>query len=226
MILLISIIFIIILSFIRLFVILPNRIKSSTNTKKNEIKTKTTNTNKTSIPIKTLVVLGSGGHTGEMIAMIQSLDPKKYKFIFVVADTDKDSEKYVRTRLENKEEYQPLIFNRIPRSREVHQSYFTSIFTTLKALIYTTFITNIKINPDLILVNGPGTCIPICLSGYLMRFLGIKHVKIIFVESVCRIESLSLSGKIMYYLADRFLVHWPQLQHKYPKVEYHGRLCY
>ncbi|EFC43320.1 predicted protein [Naegleria gruberi] len=176
--------------------------------------------------IKTLVVLGSGGHTGEMMDVIQTLDPKRYKLEFVLADTDSTSEKFVRNLLKDKTDFEPLSFHYIPRSREVHQSYFTSIFTTLKALFYTTVITNVNINPDLIIVNGPGTCIPVCLSAYLTRFLGIKHVKIIFIESVCRVESLSASGKIMYLLADRFLVHWPQLQHKYKNVEYHGRMCY
>ncbi|KAG2391796.1 hypothetical protein C9374_013281 [Naegleria lovaniensis] len=217
---------------IRLYQVLPNRIKYSNKHLKKELSNNTSINNSadssrsSSRKIKTLVVLGSGGHTGEIMDMIQSLDPNKYSFEFVLAQTDKGSEKSVRYLLKDKPLFHPLSFHRIPRSREVHQSYFTSIFTTIKALLYTTFITNITINPDLIIVNGPGTCIPVCLSAYLTRFLGIKRVKIIFVESVCRVESLSVSGKIMYLLADRFLVHWPQLQNKYSKVEYYGRLCY
>lgn len=44
--------------------------------------------------VKTLVVLGSGGHTVEMLKMVAALDPKKYNpRIYVMADTDKISNK-------------------------------------------------------------------------------------------------------------------------------------
>lgn len=43
---------------------------------------------------KTLVVLGSGGHTVEMLKIVAALSPKKYNpRIYVVADTDKISNK-------------------------------------------------------------------------------------------------------------------------------------
>ena len=135
-----------ILCLARLFMILPKRIKEGS------FKLDKSN-KKLSSPssiIKTLVVLGSGGHTGEMMDVIQTLDPKRYKLEFVLADTDSTSEKFVRNLLKDKTDFEPLSFHYIPRSREVHQSYFTSIFTTLKALFYTTVITNVNINPDLV----------------------------------------------------------------------------
>ena len=46
----------------------------------------------------------------------------------------------------------------------------------------------------------------------------------VYVESICRVESLSLSGLIMYYFADHLLVQWPQLKDKYPKSIYLGEL--
>jgi beta-1,4-N-acetylglucosaminyltransferase len=47
-----------------------------------------------------------------------------------------------------------------------------------------------------------------------LRFLGATRTKIIFVESFCRVQSLSMTGKILYYVADRFIVQWPGLQEK------------
>ena len=132
---------------IRFIQVLPNRIKYSSW--KNTNKT-TDSERRNEKKIKTLVVLGSGGHTGEMMDMIQALDPNKYSFEFVVAQTDTNTEAFVRNLLKNKTEYHPLSFHYIPRSREVHQSYFTSIFTTIRAFIYTTLITNTTINPDLV----------------------------------------------------------------------------
>jgi len=54
--------------------------------------------------------------------------------------------------------------------------------------------------------------------------LGFKFVKIIFIESFARVEHLSLTGKILYYLADRFLVQWPELKQQYPRSEHLGLL--
>lgn len=82
-----------------------------------------------------------------------------------------------------------------------------------------------NIRPDLIICNGPGTCVPICYSAWLLRILRIKSVKIIFVESFCRVKSLSLSGKLLYPIVDKFIVQWIGLSDKYSKAEYVGIIC-
>jgi len=43
---------------------------------------------------------------------------------------------------------------------------------------------------------------------------------------MCRVESLSTTGKLLYYLgiADEVLVQWPQLSKKYLSSTYLGRL--
>ena len=117
--------------------------------------------------------------------------------------------------------------NTIYRSRNVGQSYFTSILTTIIAILNAIPLV-FKIKPKLLLVNGPGTCVPICLIIYFFsRCLFIlPKCKIVFIESLCRVKSLSLTGKIFYYLkiADAFLVQWPELNQKYTKSMYIGRL--
>uniref|UniRef100_A0A8V5GTE8 UDP-N-acetylglucosamine transferase subunit ALG14 n=1 Tax=Melopsittacus undulatus TaxID=13146 RepID=A0A8V5GTE8_MELUD len=75
-----------------------------------------------------------------------------------------------------------------------------------------------------ILCNGPGTCVPVCISALLLGLLGIKRAIIVYVESICRVETLSLSGKILYYFSDYFIVQWPDLKEKYPKSIYLGRI--
>lgn len=75
-----------------------------------------------------------------------------------------------------------------------------------------------------ILCNGPGTCVPVCLSAFLLGLLRIKRTIIVYVESICRVETLSLSGKILYYFSDYFIVQWPDLKKKYPKSVYLGRI--
>lgn len=56
------------------------------------------------------------------------------------------------------------------------------------------------------------------------QYVRIKHCRIIFIESFARVNKLSLSGKILIHLVDRFLVMWPELAEKYDKAEYAGLL--
>jgi hypothetical protein len=41
----------------------------------------------------------------------------------------------------------------------------------------------------------------------------------IFIESICRVKTLSLSGKLVYPIVDSFMVHWPNLMERYGMVE-------
>ena len=52
----------------------------------------------------------------------------------------------------------------------------------------------------------------------------IGKATVVFVESLCRVQSLSLTGKILSYFADVCVVQWPQLHQKYPQTVYLGRL--
>lgn len=210
---------------VRLVMVLPSKKKPSTASSQllNGAQGKKRLANKV---VRTCVVLGSGGHTSEMCTLIRSLDRNHYRFEFVVAQTDKKSEPFATSVLsEHLSNQLPLKFHYIPRSREVKQSYFTSVFTTLYSMLYTPCVILFRIYPDLVLVNGPGTCIPVCLACYIPRFLGIKFIKIIYVESAARVKSLSLTGTILYRLADRFIVQWKDLVQSYPRAEYIGRLC-
>lgn len=77
-----------------------------------------------------------------------------------------------------------------------------------------------------VLCNGPGTCVPLCVAALLLGLFGMKKVVIVYVESVCRVQTLSLTGKILYWLADYFFVQWPSLRDKYPKSIYLGRIVW
>jgi beta-1,4-N-acetylglucosaminyltransferase len=39
------------------------------------------------------------------------------------------------------------------------------------------------------------------------------------------VKGLSLSGRLLYPIADRFVVQWPQLAELHPRAEYLGRIC-
>jgi beta-1,4-N-acetylglucosaminyltransferase len=162
-----------------------------------------------------------------MLTMLQTLSPKNYTptyYIRAASDTRSEGMLKSTTITSTSKNNTPQAILTIPRSRSVGQSWLTTPFTTLYSLVASLALV-FKYQPEIILCNGPGTCLPVCLAGYLLRFLAVKPTKIIFVESFCRVRSLSLTGKLLYFLADRFVVQWPGLLQKYPRAEYIGQLC-
>lgn len=168
--------------------------------------------------IATLVVLGSGGHTAEMLRLITDFDFGRYTpLTLITAATDTTSRAKAERELP-REALATARWAEIPRAREVGQSFVTSVPSTLKALFACVHLIWTA-SPDLVLVNGPGTCVPVAV---LARLSGSR---VIFAESWCRVSSLSLTGRIMYWVAHRFVVHWPELVDRYPRAEYLGRIC-
>lgn len=175
-------------------------------------------------PARTLIVLGSGGHTAEMCAILKHLSTDKYSpRYFVLSDTDATSESKV-LQIPATSKSDSYIY-RIKRSRHVGQSYFTSVFTTIHS-IFSSIPMVYRIQPDVILCNGPGTCVPICLIAFILKLFWLLDAqsKIVFVESFCRVQTVSLTGKILIWFIDCFVVQWPQLTNISPKVKYFGKL--
>ena len=73
-----------------------------------------------------------------------------------------------------------------------------------------------KSRPALLLCNGPGTCLPVAVATLMARIVGLSEGNVVFVESFCWVESLSLTGWILYPIADMFLVHWDELHTQFP----------
>ncbi|CAO3673901.1 unnamed protein product [Rhizopus microsporus] len=173
---------------------------------------------------KTCIILGSGGHTTEMMQLVKGLDLTRYTpRCYVIADNDRLSEEKA---IEYEQEMKKGTFfiSKIPRARRVGQPIKTVPWTMLYSLFKSSQVFLNTLIPDLILCNGPGSCLPICILAYIPRILGIKKIDIIYIESFARVHSLSVTGKLLYPFADQFLVQWPELVSRYPKAIYQGVL--
>ena len=72
--------------------------------------------------------------------------------------------------------------------------------------------------PDVILSTGAGLAVPFFLIG---RMRGCRCV---YVESLTRIERLSLSGRMVYPLANAFFAQWPGAAGTRRRARYEGSL--
>jgi len=160
-----------------------------------------------------------------MLTLVGNLDPNRFApRHYVIAKTDKHSEeKAAQFERQRNQDDTNWHVHAIPRSREVGQSYVTALWTTLIASL-ASFRMVWELCPDLILCNGPGTCVPVVTSAFFLKTFGIKNIRVVYVESLARVETLSLSGILLRPIVDGFLVQWPQLT-KCDKTRFLGRLC-
>lgn len=73
-----------------------------------------------------------------------------------------------------------------------------------------------KEKPDVVISTGVLATIPMCL---LAKVFGKK---LVYIESFAKVTSPTETGKLMYKIADRFYVQWPQMLDIYPEAVYKG----
>ena len=78
------------------------------------------------------------------------------------------------------------------------------------------FIIFLKFKPDVIVTTGAHTCVAMCYIAKIFR------KKVIYIESFANIETKTLTGKLIYPIADKFIVQWKSMLKLYPKAIYEG----
>ncbi len=162
---------------------------------------------------RVLVVLGAGGHTRQMLRLVDLLGPD-YDYSYVVPDYDRVSETKIRI---------PGPVYRIKQPREKKQGRTDGplqVMLKMPGALKTAWDILGKAQPDLIIGAGPSLQIPIAIMAKLR---GVPHI---FIETASKIEFLSFTGRIIYRLRlyDRFYVQWESLTEQYPRARYAGRL--
>lgn len=74
----------------------------------------------------------------------------------------------------------------------------------------------IKERPDVVISTGALATIPMCI------FAKVFKKKIIFIESFAKVNSPTLTGKLVYKFADQFYVQWEQMKEHYPNAIFRG----
>ena len=147
---------------------------------------------------KVLFISSTGGHLRELMLLKDLF--KNYNYHIV---TEKDiTTNYLKEVYKNKVDYLPY------GTRSKPFSYvFKFLFLVLKS-VYLFF----KIEPEIIITTGTHTAVPMCYLGKIF------YRKIIYIETFANISKKTLSGKLVYPIADLFIVHWKEMIKMYPKA--------
>jgi UDP-N-acetylglucosamine:LPS N-acetylglucosamine transferase len=157
---------------------------------------------------KILIVLGMGGHTSQILRLVDLMG-SDYNYEYIVGHDDQTSAKKVKFlgkiyRMKNP---------RLMKDKSLIKVFFNMFPTTIAA-----FRILRKSNPDTIISAGPSLTIPLFWLAKIIR------IKTIFVESWVRVHHKSQTGKLVYPVSDLFLVQWATMKKVYPKAVYAGRL--
>ena len=218
-------------------------------------------------PAHILIVLGSGGHTTEMLQLLRNLDPYRYRYrtwVFSAGDAfsaarAREYEASVAARVAADGREQDLadghgegeaLFRvvEVPRARRVHQGFASAPWSAARCLAACLWVVagagyastgrrerharRLYDYPNLIVANGPGTAVMVVLAALMLRFVDFwavgankpGNLRTLFFESWARVRDLSLSGKLLLHVVDRFVVQWPSLKGFGGRAEYSGWL--
>ena len=160
--------------------------------------------------MKICLTCAPGGHLNQLMNIMDAFEGHDIFFVTVKAETTEDLKKIAKTYY-TKDAPKPIEIIRI------------RMYTFTLALFYLHLILPcIKIllreRPDVIIGNGGSATLWLSYLGKLMG------AKIVYMESLSRIHDLSGTGKLIYYIADLFLVQWESLIEKYNKAKYWGKV--
>ena len=96
---------------------------------------------------------------------------------------------------------------------QIFRYIFIFLFMCIKSLYLF-----IKIRPKVVITTGTHSAVPMC---YIAKLFGKK---VIFIETFANRNSKTLSGKLVYPIADLFIVQWEEMLKLYPKAVYGGAI--
>lgn len=89
------------------------------------------------------------------------------------------------------------------------------VIKLIKNLVHSIRIYEIE-KPDVVISTGVLATIPTCLWAKL------RGSRIVYIESFAKINSPTITGKLMYRVADLFFVQWEPMLQYFPNAIYKG----
>ena len=151
-----------------------------------------------------LFISSTGGHLDELMQLSPLFE--KYNY-YIITEKDKSNKSL-------KEKYgKKLYFLPYGTRSKIFEYIFKYLYLCIKT-IYLYF----KIRPKVIVTTGTHTAGPMCILGK------ICGSKIIYIETFANINKKTATGRLIYPIADLFIVQWEEMLKVYPKAVYGGSI--
>ena len=150
---------------------------------------------------KILFISSMGGHLNELV----QLKPLMDKYDSMLITEKNETTEYLKKEFDN---VKYLRYG--TKSNKLKSIYIFGMN------IIDSFINVWRFRPDVIITTGTHTAVPTC---YIGKIFGAK---VVFIETFANIKSKTVSGKLVYPIADKFIVQWESMKEKYKKSDYWG----
>ena len=150
---------------------------------------------------KVMFISSTGGHLTELL----ELSP-----LFQEYDSTIVTEK-TKSNLYLKDKYKQVFYLVYGTKSHPFTYFFKFIYNFFKSLYIF-----LKVKPDVIITTGTHTAFFMCYLGKLFK------KKIIYIETLANRTTKTMAGKLIYPIADYFLVQWESMLELYPKAIYMG----
>lgn len=154
---------------------------------------------------KVLFIASTGGHLNELLQLSSCFD--RYDYSLITEKTK--STMGLKDKHPGKMHY--LISGTYTTFPAMLVYPFKFLANCIKSLYY-----YFKLKPEVVVTTGTHTAVPMC---YIMHFF---KKKVIFIETFANSKSQTLSGRMVYPIADVFIVQWESMLELYPKAKYCG----
>ena len=140
---------------------------------------------------KVLFISSTGGHLSEMMQLKKMF--KDYDYHIITEKT--------KSNISMRNKYKDRINFLVYGTKDHMLTYpFKLIYNCFKSLFL-----YLRIHPDYIITTGAHTAGPMCLIG---KIFGSK---VIYIETFANINTKTITGRLLYPVADRFIVQWPSM---------------
>lgn len=128
-----------------------------------------------------MILLGSGGHTGEMLRLLRDLDFTKYTSrVYVHYPNDTVSIRkamaFEQKKCHDRSKAGSCRTAQIPKAREVGQSWFTTVFSSLRALWFALLVA--YVDPDVV------CCCATCSSSFIFMHFQLTRLFVMVLAVV------------------------------------------
>lgn len=149
---------------------------------------------------KVMFICSVGGHLTQMLQIKKIFN--KYNYVLVTEKTE------VTRNMKEKYNMRYLVHG---TRKYMFKYVFIELYNIIKSVVY-----YIQYSPEVIVTTGTHTAVPMC---FIAKFFGKK---VVFIESFAKRTTPTKSGKLVYKIADTFVIQWDTLKGVYPKAEVWG----
>lgn len=154
--------------------------------------------------LKTMFISSTGGHFNELMQLKPIMEKTNYHIITEKTKQNKNL----------KEKYGKKIDFLLYGTKKTKFKYIW----ILLANSFISLFYYLKYRPHIVITTGTHTAGPMCC---IARILGSK---VIYIETFANKESKTSAGKLLYYVANTFIVQWEEMKKLYPKSKYFGSI--